>query len=278
MNAIPLNHPIRFQLRQICPAWILLLSQLSLFAMNPVGDDHKRPTILSGDGENRDSLPRLLHSSRLSELALAAQEGAFTYEIDRTGAQITGYNGPGGVVVIPSNLGGQPVTAVGGAAFQGATQAASDSFATKYSDFKAARQTSVDTSAKVKANNLVNKEMMDICDEGQRLFAEDAEMKKLFVFSVVKSLVSPPSSASFKLSVKKTADNTVVAGAAVTIQMAGGVPIVTNTDADGVAMFEKIDPADYNVSVVAPSFVTMNFVKEVNTGTDARKEVFLIVD
>lgn len=164
------------------------------------------------------------------------------------------------------------------ATFEADVIAASDSFETTYSEFKTARQTSVDTSAKVKANNLLNKEMMEICDEGQRLFASDAEMKKLFTFVVVKSLVSPAGSASFKLTVKRSIDNTPVVNAAVTLQLAGSVATVVNTDDTGIALFEKIDPADYSVSVVAAGLLTLNFEKEVNTGTDARKDVFMLQD
>ena len=47
----------------------------------------------------------------------AAEEGDYTYEIVDGTATITGYTGSGGDIVIPSTLGGYPVTSIGDSAF-----------------------------------------------------------------------------------------------------------------------------------------------------------------
>ena len=47
----------------------------------------------------------------------AAQDGDYTYTVTAGEAQITGYTGAGGVVTIPSTLGGVPVTSIGDNAF-----------------------------------------------------------------------------------------------------------------------------------------------------------------
>ena len=53
----------------------------------------------------------------LSMTALGDQEGDFQFQIDGAGAVITRYLGPGGAVVIPDHLGGNPVTSIGRYAF-----------------------------------------------------------------------------------------------------------------------------------------------------------------
>lgn len=53
----------------------------------------------------------------LSSQVYAEQEGDYTYSITNGQAQITGYTGVGGDIVIPDNLGGYPVTSIGYFAF-----------------------------------------------------------------------------------------------------------------------------------------------------------------
>lgn len=53
----------------------------------------------------------------------ADQAGDFTYTVGGSplGANVTGYTGAGGAVIIPATLGGYPVVAIGASAFNGAT-------------------------------------------------------------------------------------------------------------------------------------------------------------
>jgi len=51
----------------------------------------------------------------------AAQDGDYTYTVTNGKSQITGYTGAGGVVTIPSTLGGAPVTSIGDNVFKGCT-------------------------------------------------------------------------------------------------------------------------------------------------------------
>src|SRR5665647_1773477 len=54
----------------------------------------------------------------MGNTAVFAAEGDFTYTIvANSTATITGYTGTGGVVAIPSTLGGVPVTSIGDSAF-----------------------------------------------------------------------------------------------------------------------------------------------------------------
>lgn len=178
--------------------------------------------------------------------------------------------------VLLVNLSGGANMPVG---FKLMVQGDSGAFDLKYAAFKLARQTTMDTNKKTKANNDCFKEIMSACDDGLRVAAKSVDpagMSKLFTFKTVKDLVSPPGSASLKVTCKKTADSTPVAGLNVTIQAAGGAIITLVTDAAGVVLFENIDPSDYNVTITGAGIpVPITFIKEVNTGVQARKEVLV---
>lgn len=152
---------------------------------------------------------------------------------------------------------------------------ATEAFAQKYSSFKEARQTSGQTADKIAANNLLYDDLKNICDEGQRVYRNDAAMKKLFVFVTIKDLVSPPGSASLKTIIKKSGENTLIANAKVTIKTADGVAITALSGVDGMAVHDKIDPGTYTCTVEVEGMPAISYQKEVNTGTAARKEVFV---
>lgn len=152
----------------------------------------------------------------------------------------------------------------------------SDAFDLGYDALKLARQTGEGTAEKIKANNKVYKELTSLLDDGQRIFANVPEKKKLFVFQTIKNIVSPPGSAGLTVKVLREGDNTPVEGAAVTIQAAEGTPMNGTTDANGEVNFPDIDPADYNGTVVPPAPLNpKTFVKTVNTGTNARVTVLV---
>jgi hypothetical protein len=157
------------------------------------------------------------------------------------------------------------------ATFASNVTTATDGFATKYAAFKIARQTSENTAAKIKANNVLYKNMMDFMADGQMLFSNKEEMKKLFTFSVLKSLVSPPGSASLKV-VVKNADTTPAVGINISMKLVegGGTALKGVTDANGEFLFEGIDAGVYAVAIEYNP--TQNYTKEVNTGVAARLE------
>lgn len=163
--------------------------------------------------------------------------------------------------------------------FEAMVIADSKAFDLKYAAFKLARQTTLDTNKKVTANNSCFKEIMSTCDDGLRVAAKSVDppgMTKLFTFKTVKDIVSPPGSASLKITCKLAVDGSVLAGVDVAIQAAGGTLLTLKTDANGVALFEKIDPADYNVTISGTGIpAPITFIKEVNTGVQARKEVLV---
>src|SRR4029077_11248630 len=109
---------------------------------------------------------------------------------------------------------------------------------------KIARQTGVDTANKIKANNDFDKAIRGVNEDAKLVFEDEAHLK-LFTFSAVKAIVSPPGSASYKLTAKRHSDDTVIEGATVVIKSAKGTTITGVTNAQGVVEFKDIDPAGY---------------------------------
>ncbi len=165
------------------------------------------------------------------------------------------------------------------AGFEAKVIADSGAFDLKYAAFLAARQTTRDTNRKIKANNDCFKDIMSACDDGIRVSAksdDEAGMTKLFTFKTVKDLVSPPGSASLKITIKLAVDGTPIAGLSVAIQAAGDAVLNGVTDEFGVVVFKDINPADYNVTISGDAIpAPIMFIKEVNTGVQARKEVLV---
>lgn len=161
------------------------------------------------------------------------------------------------------------------ATFAASVTTASNNFDTKYDAFKAARQTGVATGAKITANNGVFDNLKDLQSDAEKVYRNDAEKQKLFNYRTVKDIVSPPGSASLKVTLKRKGTNEPVPNANVTIQSKTGTPKNGKTDADGVVIFDNIDPDDYTVIVVADGFPNFNVIKEVNTGTAARLEMVM---
>lgn len=161
------------------------------------------------------------------------------------------------------------------AGFAAKITTASDKFDVAYGKFKQSRQTGVDTDALIAANNEINKDIAAVNADGQRVFKNDVSKQKLFTFSVVKSIVSPPGSASLKLLVKDEVTDLAMADVDVIIKAAGGVALTGKTNAAGEVEFKNVDPASYNCTFKKTGYIDLNMVKEVNTGTAARKEVFM---
>lgn len=144
-------------------------------------------------------------------------------------------------------------------------------FEGKYADFKTARETGPATSAKIVANNLVYKNIIDLYEDAKVVFKDDADILKLFNFGHVKLMVSPPGSASLEVELIKAVTNEKVDGKII-IQSATGVAISKDT-VDGVAKFVSVDPDDYIVKIVVVGSPVVTVKKEVNTGVNARLKI-----
>lgn len=145
-------------------------------------------------------------------------------------------------------------------------------FHDNYLLFVTARETGVGRAAKVTANNLLHKQLMDVLEDGaERVFRSNEAKQKNYFFEVLKAIVSPPGSASLKVTVM-TGGDVVVPNVPVMIKTAEAAANTVNTDDDGVAFFGGANPGSYAGTVTVNSVVT-NFTKDVDTGVDARVTV-----
>ncbi|HYV90523.1 MAG TPA: carboxypeptidase-like regulatory domain-containing protein [Chitinophagales bacterium] len=71
-------------------------------------------------------------------------------------------------------------------------------------------------------------------------------------------------------------DNSFVPNVQVTIQSGAGTLITVNTDANGVAQFDSIDPDQYSVKLNVSTFQPVDVEKDVDTGVNARLVVKLV--
>lgn len=160
-------------------------------------------------------------------------------------------------------------------AFGADVQAGSDDFDTEYAKFKLLRETGVATDAKIDANNVVDADMKDLQADAHIVFKKDKAALKEFMIKVVKSLVSPPGSASLGLTIQAVGTNLMIAGAKVTIQSLTGVAMVSISDANGEVDFKSLDPDTYKVLIEIVGKPNMNYTKEVDTGVNARMKVMV---
>ena len=105
-------------------------------------------------------------------------------------------------------------------AFATKVNADANEFTAQYGLFKAARQTSAARATKINANNDLDEQTRFICDEGRmRVFIKDADKAKEFTRSDLMFIISPPGSASFKVTTKNVLTNEVIANADITINL-----------------------------------------------------------
>jgi hypothetical protein len=147
-------------------------------------------------------------------------------------------------------------------------------FKTKYDLFMSSKETATATAEKIKADNTAYASVMKFMTFGvNSVFRNDAEAQKRYTFIALKNQVSPPGSAGLIVKVKK-GDDTIVTTGTVTIKEEGQPAITVNINAAGEAVFTNVNPADYT-GYVTVNGVRTNFVKTVNTGTDARITVVI---
>jgi hypothetical protein len=140
------------------------------------------------------------------------------------------------------------------ATFFASFDAAAAAFNAKYLAFKSAEETSEATAAKVKANNECYSLAIDMMADGQLIFSDNAEAKKLFVFNTLWELINPPVS-GVKGTVMAAGTNSPLASAIVKTQKTGEVAVQTLTNADG-EYSKQLSIGDYIISVNADGYVS----------------------
>ena len=144
------------------------------------------------------------------------------------------------------------------AAFQAALTLAATNFSAQYLAFKSAEETASATAAKINANNLCYRTLIGMLKDGQVIFANDEETKKMFVFSTLWDLINPPV-AGMKGEVKVTGTNVPIVGATISIQKEGEVALDILTDDYCPASIPKKDFINYySKSTLNYGFIVIN--------------------
>lgn len=134
---------------------------------------------------------------------------------------------------------------------------AAAAFAGKYADFLGAKDTSVETEAKIVANNACYRRLLDMMKDGQRVFGGDAAMAGRFTFAKLLHSVNPRV-AGVKGWVKEV-DSYVPIEAKVVAQKMGDVAVEFGCEADG--SFSRILSAGkYSITIMALGYVTQVLV------------------
>jgi len=149
-----------------------------------------------------------------------------------------------------------------------------------YNSFITAKSTTTAKNEKIASNNLLFEQLMEVCDDGKKVYINDQGQAKLFTFEDVKKLLSPPGSASYKVTVKRAVLLTVIEGITVTIQSKTAPAITLNTDVHGVVLFPHLDPDNYTVTTGGTTFpfVVQSFKKDVDAEVNAHSEVLMVAE
>jgi hypothetical protein len=142
------------------------------------------------------------------------------------------------------------------ATFTAAVTTTATNFSAQYLLFKSAEETSPATAAKINANNACYRTLTGMLRDGQVIFANDLETKKLFVFSTLWDLINPPV-AGIKGEVKVSGTNEPIGGATISIQKEGEVAIDILTEDDG-SYSHQVSAGKYTISVSADGYVSQS--------------------
>ena len=143
------------------------------------------------------------------------------------------------------------------AAFVATQKIGSDNFDTQFSNFKQAEETSVETAAKIKANNACYKTGISMLKDAQLIFGNEPEILTKFVFGNLLALINPPV-AGLKGSIKEAVTFEPVPNVAMSVQ-ADGQPAI-NVEVDGNGDYSiQLKEGHYKVLVAADGFLEQGF-------------------
>ena len=154
------------------------------------------------------------------------------------------------------------------AAFEG-TVAGLDEQVTEYLNRR--EQTKQYTQAKMKANNELYVQAMDICRDGYYLFADNEAKREQFVWRRLLALVTPPGAAGLHGFVKDGVTFEAVGGARVRIQKDGEAVREAVTDEKGRFDFGGLQAGRYTGSVEADGYAVVRFEVKLRVGVRSRK-------
>ena len=160
------------------------------------------------------------------------------------------------------------------AGFPGDVDADALAFETQYNLFKSDSETADETAAKIKANNEIYTEAIEMCADGLIVFVNDDTVAEEFTFSRVLEIVAPPGSSSLTITTKDKMTHEILPNVPVTIHQDNGVELQGVSNDAGEVLFNRIDPGTWFWKAgLPPEHPTITGTKEVETGVNARLTV-----
>lgn len=160
------------------------------------------------------------------------------------------------------------------ATFAASVNTAATNFSTQYTNFKAAEQTSLETSNKIKANNAIYKTGISMMKDGQVIFMNEDESKIKFEFSNLLALINPPV-AGVKGSIKESDTNLTISGVQMTAQLDGEAAQTIDIDLNG-EYSKNLKEGHYILTVSAAGYITQTRTVELKL-TGLKTEDFSLV-
>jgi hypothetical protein len=142
-------------------------------------------------------------------------------------------------------------------AFVTTQKTASDNFDAQYASFKLAEETSVETAAKIKANNLCYNTGIAMMKDAQVIFMNEPEILTKFVFKNLLDLINPPV-AGIKGNIKEAVTNDVIANATILAQKDGEPAENIAIDVNG-DFAKQLAEGHYKITVDAIGYIDQVF-------------------
>jgi len=151
-------------------------------------------------------------------------------------------------------------------------------FSDKYEEYKPATETTVATTDKINANNDVFKQAMDICADGQIIYRLDAVKSKLFTWSEIIKVITPPGVTALTITCVEDETGNPIVGADVIAEQAGDPVLLKGlTNASGELTFKNIKAGDWKILAKFVGRNDAGKVKTVTAGVNARLELRMIL-
>jgi len=143
------------------------------------------------------------------------------------------------------------------ATFPATLKTASDDFDAQYAAFKLAEETSVETAAKIDANNMCYRTGIAMMKDAQVIFMNEPQIMTKFVFRNLLDLINPPT-AGIKGIVKEKDTNIAIANANISAQKDGQAAVVVAVDVNG-EFGEQLPEGHYIIKVGAAGYIEQTF-------------------
>ncbi|MFZ4799785.1 MAG: carboxypeptidase regulatory-like domain-containing protein [Bacteroidia bacterium] len=144
-------------------------------------------------------------------------------------------------------------------------------FSLSFEDYEEARQTSVETKAKITANNACMTTGRGMMNDAQSIFRNDAETLKLFTWDTILQLINPKV-AGMQGTITEKDTNKPLAKVQVILQKENAEAITIETDEKGKYSATGIAAGKYTYKIMLDGKITITGEIKIKVGTVSRKK------